>query len=144
MEVKNPYFIRNRKEACRLTEQEWKAVLPESLFHIARLKGTEYAFSGTFWNFEGIGTYYCAACGNALFESDAKFISSCGWPSFTESIHENSILYYPDHSHGMHRVEVCCGLCDAHLGHIFDDGPPPLFKRFCINSISIDFEPKAS
>jgi methionine-R-sulfoxide reductase len=112
------------------------------VYAIARGKGTERAFTGKYWDYEGKGTYYCAACGNALFKSDAKFASSCGWPSYYETIRPNSVNYVPDHSFGMERIEVICGRCEGHLGHIFDDGPPPTFKRFCMNSEVLEFEPE--
>jgi peptide-methionine (R)-S-oxide reductase len=120
---------------------DWKKVLPNDVYEISREAQTEYAFTGKYWNFEGLGTYYCAACGNPLFKSDAKFASSCGWPSFYESIRKNSVRYIDDNSHGMVRTEVVCGRCDGHLGHIFDDGPAPTYKRFCMNSVVLDFEP---
>ena len=88
------------------------------------------------------GLAHCAVCGNHLFRSDAKFASSCGWPSFYEAIRPNSVTYKEDNSHGMKRVEVTCGRCDSHLGHIFDDGPPPTHKRFCMNSVSLSFVPE--
>ncbi|HWV74361.1 MAG TPA: peptide-methionine (R)-S-oxide reductase MsrB [Pseudosphingobacterium sp.] len=97
--------------------------------------------AAVYWKSKTRGTYYCAACGNILFRSDAKFASSCGWPSFYEPIRKNSVEYVEDHSHGMDRTEVLCGRCGAHLGHIFDDGPAPTYKRYCMNSISLDFEP---
>jgi len=86
------------------------------------------------------GTYYCAVCGNALFKSDTKFESGCGWPSFYEPISKSSIIYAPDDSYGMHRTEVMCGRCKSHLGHVFDDGPPPTHLRYCINGVVLDFK----
>lgn len=138
----NPYYSRTDTSKIVLEDSEWKKVLPPEVYYIAREKGTERAFTGKFWDYEGIGTYYCAACGNALFKSDSKFSSSCGWPSFFESLRPNAVNYHPDYTYGMNRVEVVCGRCDGHLGHIFDDGPAPTYKRFCINSIVIDFEPE--
>jgi methionine-R-sulfoxide reductase len=140
----NPYYSRIDTTPLQLSNDVWESVLDDELYEIARERGTEYAFSGKYWDYEGIGNYYCAACGNHLFKSDAKFASSCGWPSFFETIRPNSCIYKPDNSHGMRRVEVTCGRCDAHLGHIFDDGPAPTFKRYCMNSISLDFEPDTS
>lgn len=136
----NPYYSRTDTAKLRLPNSEWRKVLSPEVYAIAREKDTERAFTGKYWDFEGIGTYYCAACGNPLFRSDSKFSSSCGWPSFFQPIRENSVVYEADNSYGMHRTEVLCGRCDGHLGHIFDDGPPPTGLRYCINSIVIDFE----
>jgi peptide-methionine (R)-S-oxide reductase len=137
----NPYYSRTDTTKLNVTDAEWKRVLPDSIYQIARRQGTERAFTGKYWDFEGTGTYYCAACGNALFRSDTKFASSCGWPSFYEALRPNSVIYHEDNSYGMKRIEVVCGRCDGHLGHIFDDGPPPTGKRFCMNSLMLDFEP---
>ncbi len=136
----NPYYSRTDTTKLNVTDAEWKKVLPEDVYEVARKKATERAFTGKYWDFEGKGTYYCAACGNPLFRSDAKFASTCGWPSFFEPIRKNSVIYKTDNSFGMHRTEVLCGRCGAHLGHIFDDGPPPTGKRYCMNSIVLDFE----
>ena len=140
----NPYYSRTDTEPLDLTDEEWKKVLTPEVYSIARQKGTEYPFSGKYWDYDGIGTYYCAACGNRLFLSDAKFGSSCGWPSFFETVRKESVKYLPDGSHGMLRTEVVCGRCGGHLGHLFDDGPPPTGKRFCMNSIVLEFEPGES
>lgn len=137
----NPYYSRTDTTHLKVSNEEWKKVLSPDLYAVAREAATERAFTGQYWDADTKGTYYCAACGNVLFRSDAKFASSCGWPSFFEPIRSNSVIYKPDHSYGMNRTEVLCGRCDAHLGHIFDDGPPPTHKRFCMNSISLDFEP---
>jgi len=139
--TKNPYYSRTDTTKLDVSDAEWEKVLPDSIYEIARNKGTERAFTGKYWDYEGLGMYYCAACGNALFKSDAKFGSSCGWPSFYEALRPNSVIYHTDNSFGMSRVEVLCGRCDGHLGHIFDDGPPPTGKRFCMNSLMLDFEP---
>jgi peptide-methionine (R)-S-oxide reductase len=117
-------------------------VLTPDLYAIARQKGTEAPFTGQYWDYEGKGTYYCAVCGNGLFRSDAKFASSCGWPSFFEPLRATGVRYQADISHGMVRTEVLCGRCGSHLGHVFGDGPPPTGKRFCMNSISLEFEPE--
>jgi peptide-methionine (R)-S-oxide reductase len=139
---KNPYYSRTDTTQLTVSDEEWEKVLDPEVYYIARKKGTERAFTGKYWDFEGLGTYYCVACGNALFKSDSKFSSSCGWPSFFEAIRPAAVSYHPDNSYGMRRIEVVCGRCDGHLGHIFDDGPAPTFKRFCMNSIVLDFEPE--
>ena len=119
------------------TEAEWRAQLTPEQYRITRNKGTEYAFSGALCSIYDAGKYSCICCDNQLFDSSLKYNSHSGWPSFTEPIRENAIKYEKDTSHGMIRVEVMCNNCDAHLGHVFPDGPEPSGLRFCINSESI-------
>ncbi|MBD8491289.1 peptide-methionine (R)-S-oxide reductase MsrB [Echinicola sp. CAU 1574] len=139
--VENPYYSRTDTTHINVSNADWKKILPPFLYAVAREAATERAFTGQYWDSDTKGTYYCAVCGNKLFVSEAKFQSDCGWPSFFEAVRKNSVIYKKDNSHGMQRIEVLCGRCDSHLGHIFDDGPPPTHKRFCMNSISLDFEP---
>jgi peptide-methionine (R)-S-oxide reductase len=136
----NPVYSTSDSGKIVLSEEEWKKILPEEVYKIARQKGTERPGSSKFERFNETGTYYCAACGNALFKSDTKFESGCGWPSFYETISKTSIIYTPDNTHGMQRTEVQCGRCQAHLGHVFEDGPPPTGLRYCINGVVLDFE----
>jgi peptide-methionine (R)-S-oxide reductase len=137
---KNPVYSNTDTSKVVLSDDEWQKILPKNVYHIAREKGTEMPWSSKFENFSEIGTYYCAVCGNALFRSDTKFESGCGWPSFYEPISKGSIIYAPDNTHGMKRTEVMCGRCKSHLGHVFDDGPPPTGLRYCINGVVLDFE----
>jgi peptide-methionine (R)-S-oxide reductase len=137
---KNPVYSNTDTSKVALSDDEWKKLLPEDVYQIARLKGTERPGSSKFESLKDKGTYYCAACGNALFVSDTKFDSGCGWPSFYQPISKGSIIYAPDHTHGMTRTEVMCGRCKAHLGHVFDDGPPPTGLRYCINGVILDFK----
>ena len=124
------------------TEEEWKKQLSAEQYEVARKKGTERPFTGEYWDKFDRGVYYCVACNNALFVSDSKFDAGCGWPSFYEPISKNSVEYHVDKTFGMERKEVVCGKCDSHLGHVFDDGPPPTGLRFCMNSVSLRFEKK--
>lgn len=138
-EKKNPFYSNTDSSKLILSDEEWQKILPKDVYQIARQKGTERPWSSKYEDFSEIGTYYCAVCGNALFRSDTKFESGCGWPSFYEPISKGSIIYSPDNSHGMKRTEVMCGRCKSHLGHVFDDGPPPTGLRYCINGVVLDF-----
>lgn len=137
---KNQIYSRTDSSKVTLDDEEYKKILPADVYYIARQKGTERPWTSKFENFKEVGTYYCAVCGNPLFKSDTKFESGCGWPSFYQPITKGSIIYLPDNSYGMSRTEVECGRCKSHLGHVFDDGPPPTGLRYCINGVVLDFE----
>lgn len=137
----NPYYNRNSTEKLNVNNEEWKKILDPQVYAIAREQATERPFTGKFNDFAEVGKYYCAVCGNHLFDSDAKFASTCGWPSFFQAAQKDAMIYKDDFTHGMYRIEVKCGKCNSHLGHIFDDGPAPTAKRYCMNSAVLDFEP---
>lgn len=130
------------KQKVIKTEEEWKKILSPEEYHVLREKGTEPAFTGKYLKNKKTGTYLCAACGNELFSSDTKFDSGTGWPSFWETVSEDSVTKNVDNRFGMKRTEVTCQKCGGHLGHVFDDSPTPTGQRFCINSVSLKFKDK--
>ncbi|RYZ19176.1 MAG: peptide-methionine (R)-S-oxide reductase [Chitinophagaceae bacterium] len=137
---KHPQYSHTDTSKVAVANDEWKKFLPADVYAVAREKGTERPWSSPLEDNKEKGTYYCAVCGNALFVSDTKFESGCGWPSFYEPVSKGSIIYTPDHTYGMERTEVQCGRCKSHLGHVFDDGPPPTHLRYCINGVVLDFK----
>jgi peptide-methionine (R)-S-oxide reductase len=131
-------------EKIEKTDAEWRAELTPEQYHVMREKGTERAFSGALYRTHADGTYRCAACGAELFSSDTKFDSGTGWPSFTVPANAEAVKLHEDNSYGMRRTEVTCARCGAHLGHVFPDGPGPDGLRYCINSVSLGFDPKTA
>ncbi len=126
------------------TDDEWRSILTPQQYRVLRQSGTEPAFSNEYWNNHEDGTYCCAGCGTVLFTSETKYDSGSGWPSFWNAVDSSKISLVEDHSHGMIRVEAKCAVCGGHLGHVFDDGPAPTGKRYCINSLSLQFSPDTS
>jgi len=128
-------------QKVKLTNEEWKKILTPEQFHVMREAGTEAAFCNAYWNQHGKGKYHCAACDNLIFDASSKFESGTGWPSFYQPV-KGSVETLKDTSYGMVRDEVRCARCDSHLGHVFDDGPPPTGLRYCMNSVSLKFVPE--
>lgn len=127
-------------DKVKMSDEEWRQRLSPDQYRVARKKGTEPPFAGRYVHTKGKGSYRCSSCGNPLFSSEDKYDSGTGWPSFTRPISEESVATEGDNSLFMRRTEVLCSRCEAHLGHLFDDGPKPTGQRYCMNSISLDFE----
>lgn len=125
------------------SDSQWREELTEQQFQVCRLKGTERPFTGTYYSNTEPGVYHCICCDAPLFDTDTQFDAGCGWPSYYQPVRAEAVIEHEDFTHGMHRTEVVCASCDAHLGHVFPDGPPPTGLRYCINSVCLQLVPRA-
>lgn len=128
-------------EKVKKSKEEWQCLLSPEQYHVTREKGTERAFAGPYLDNKEPGTYFCVCCNEPLFSSQTKYDSASGWPSFFQPVSTGALVEHGDTSHGMRRTEICCARCDAHLGHVFADGPPPTGLRYCINGLALTFKP---
>lgn len=139
-QVKNPYYSHTDNGRLRVSNEEWKKILPAKTYNILREEGTEPPYTGPYVHSTQKGIYYCAACGHPLFSSAAKFDSGTGWPSFYQPLDKNSVIEMRDESLGVVRTAISCARCGGHLGHVFDDGPQPTGLRYCMNGYALAFE----